>query len=331
MKLQAVSTLVLDWTARLGGRALGAVEAVTSLPKEIGLALDTFSPTQETSEVRKRYGQLGIASQVAAGALAGGLLGGPLGLVCGATAGFLSGATSLRLQQRSGQLDQIIGQREQRYSSPRRLFLDLGRASAENFRRASTHSESFLRGCMAAGDNLRQGLRQRPELPGLQATGFKGALELASGLTCGLTGVVINAPGGAVLGMLHQAEGHSPEAAPNLTEKTLMLTATNLGKVLPASIVAGLVGGPAGVALGTAVGILTGSLTSIIDGRQGFHEEIVQDVYHSLAQGEASQDIYFRAGQGAVLGGVAGLRQGWFLGYRGGREIVRDLSLGSQA
>ena len=152
----------------------------------------------------------------------------------------------------------------------------------------------------------------------------KAAMAVSGGVF-GTAGVLINAPGGAVIGTLESLK-ETKSYVPSQMEKNLMLWSTNVGKFLPAAIVSATFG----VAAGTAIGVATASVTSIIDGRLGVNRKIARPVEEAVKKAHGEEEVrenlraYYRAGKGAVVGLSAGIREGWKSGFQGGVEVLSD-------
>ena len=153
------------------------------------------------------------------------------------------------------------------------------------------------------------------------------ALMTASGVLFGVVGVMINAPGGLVLGVI-ESLSDSKDSTPSQMTKNTTFWATNIGKYLPPAIVGAAVGGPVGVALATGVACATGSVPSIIDGRSGLNRKIARPVENAVKEAHGEDGVkenlraYYRAGKGAVVGFSAGIREGWKAGFQSGVDAV---------
>ncbi len=319
------------WTqrvVRLAGKALAAAHTLCSLPGNVAVGL-AVAASKGVEVQRSRAAVSYAASSAVVGGALGSLVGGPVGMVCGAFAGYIAGNIGNHLSQRSGmlerQLEAINDGVQPGQSGIKAAFRALTKGMGITWQDGQQAGQLTVRGMLDGAANLPPATSPQSE-----SSTDRGIFKKTMGVVCGATGVLINAPGGAVLGAL-EALRETDEAKRGEIARPLMLVATNVGKVIPGAFVAALLGGPVGVAVGTAVGVVTASLTSIIDGKSGIHSGITRQVEKAVQeahQGEPpAQDlrVFYRAGKGAVVGAVSGTRQGWWRGYAGGVNIADDL------
>lgn len=322
----------------LGGFVAATYDTICSIPESFSIAHNTLKG-EDTQRIKDNAAKWYIGAHTAMGAAVGSFLG-PFGMVCGAVAGFMVGAVSNTLESRSSQLDnqiervkaKLTPEGEPKMGQFKGLVTGAWDGITNNFKESRVGTRILLAGVVDGfetrlkdtGAEPKKSLSQR-----VARNGIEKALEVTVGTICGLTGVLINAPGGAVLGALHNMQDEN--RVPTPLEKILMLMGTNLGKAIPGTAVAALLGGGVGLAAGTAVTILTGSLTSVIDGRYGFHRGITRKIKDSIATAHGEEEAknnlraYYQSGKGLAVGLSEGIKQGWELGYEGGVEILHDI------
>ncbi len=325
---------------------VGVLNAVSGLPEGVQIAKDTMAGASTDAKVTK-VGRWGVLASVTTGSAVGMAIGGPVGLVCGAALGFLGGTLNQHLAERSGavehrvnsvsgQVQKAIGEEPGAWGRVKGLVTGAAAGVKEGFQQGKRTSKIQLAGALDGVEEVMKGAHKasddnpvsKPELPELGRLGK--ILAKTTGLLCGISGVMINAPGGLVIGMLEPLKEDQNRLPDGLT-KTSLLIATNVGKVVPGAMVAGALGGPVGAAAGAAVGLVTASLTSIIDGRFGVNRRIARPVEKSVEKshsGEISKNNlrnYYRSGKGAVVGLAAGVREGWNAGYQGGIDMVNGV------
>ncbi len=322
-------------------------ESVVSLPESIALGLDTANGASH--EVKRTHStRLSILSNTLAGAAVGSALGGPVGLVCGGVMGFLSGTMSNHLAAKSGVADQrvknvsdkvstSIGESKGAWGKIKGAVAGAFHGTKEAFQTRKTTATIQLAGALDGIEHVREAKEAGEFSSHVESTTskkaqsrFGGLLQKSVGLVCGVSGVMINAPGGLIIGMLESVKD-SKNYKPDQLTKSTMLLATNVGKFLPAAAVAAVLGGPVGIATSTAVGVATASLDSIIDGRFGVNRRIAGPVERAVNEAHGEENYqenlraYYRAGKGAVVGLSVGVDQGWKTGRQGGIDIVSDL------
>ena len=303
--------------------ALG--HTLCSLPGSIAVGLAARAGVNE--EVQRTRSAIAYStSSTAMGGAMGSLVGGPVGLVCGAFAGYIVGNIGNHLNNRSGLLTRSMDAIQDASSAS-------GNSLQCSLKAAQAGMRTHWNEGKQAGRLLVEGMLDGasvPHPPLKAGSQPQGVLKKIIGATCGATGVLINAPGGAVAGALAALE-EGDETRRSAIARPLMLVATNVGKVIPGAAVAALLGGPVGVAVGTAVGVVTASLTSIIDGKYGIHKGIAGEVERAVKVSQEGHppaenlQIFYRAGKGAMVGALSGTRQGWQRGYLGGVDIAGDL------
>jgi len=313
---------------KLAARALAVGHTLCSLPGNVAVGL-AAAAGKGADVQRSRAAISYAASSAAVGGALGSLVGGPVGMVCGAFAGYIAGNIGNHLLQRSGLLDRQLEAVSQGIQPDQGLFKTafkaLGKGIGITWNDGQQAGQLAVRGMLDGVANLPPATIPQPD-----AGSDKGILKKTLGVVCGATGVLINAPGGAVLGAL-EALNDNDEARHGEIARPLMLVATNVGKVIPGAFVAAVLGGPVGVAVGTAVGVVTASLTSIIDGKSGIHSGITRQVEKAVQEAHEGEpppqdlQVFYRAGKGAVVGAVSGTKQGWWRGYAGGVNIAADL------
>jgi hypothetical protein len=336
---------VSDGLLTAAAAGVAAYDALVALPDSVLLGLDTQAG--HSDEIKKaRTTKLSVLSHtVAAGAL-GALVAGPVGLVCGAVIGFLSGTMSNFLDGKSGfaerrrqrvseRVQEAVGQDKGLSGRWKAALAGAAQGTKETFKTRSVTAKVQLAGAVAGIKAASQSVSApvSPASTTRQGGFVSRCLKAAAGFVCGVSGVMINAPGGLLVGMLESLKeaGEPPEVVPSQLKKTTMLMATNVGKFLPAAAVGVLIGGPVGIAASTAVGLINASLATIIDGRFGLNQRIarpVADAVNRAHDGKEYKDglhAYYRAGKGATVGLAVGVEQGWKTGHQGGVDIVTDM------
>ena len=326
---------------------MASYHAVVSLPESIQLGLDTYAGASQ--DVKKIHTtKLSILSNTMAGGALGCALGGPVGLVCGSVVGFLSGTIANHLASKSGLADrqidsvsarvsQSVGDQKNPYRKLKAIATGAFYGTQEAFKNRKTTAKIQLAGTLDGLAHVRQasGSGELSKPLAITATSqtsgpLSRLLQRATGLICGVSGVMINAPGGMIIGTLESLK-ETQKGQPSQLSKTTMLLATNVGKFLPAAAVGAILGGPVGIAASTAVGVVTASLDSMIDGRFGVNRRISKPVEKAVNEAHGEENYqenlgaYYRAGKGAVVGFSVGMEQGWKTGYQGGVDIACDL------
>ena len=321
--------------------------AAIAIPAGAQLGLDTLA--DKPNEVKKyNSARLNTLSNVAAGAGAGLLVGGPVGLVCGGVLGYLGATMDNHLSVRSGdgqdRIDKVSSKVTSATSDKGRV-IDKVKAvlvgSAESAKQAFKSRKitskislaGRLDGMKDAVTDLKEEGFETPDIPKQfeDCSRLTKTLLKASGVACGLTGVMINAPGGMIVGMLESLKGNE-KSKPTQMMTTSMLLATNLGKYLPALAVAAVLGGPVGIAAGAALSLATGSLPSIIDGRSGVNRSMTRQVDKSVKESQGDDQLtdeslkaFYLSGKGSAVGLVGGIREGWKSGYDAGVKLFDGL------
>ena len=328
-----------------------AEAAPEAAPKaEAEAAEKTEKKSKFTAEDKKRLNaaRVSTASSVVASSAAGMAVMGPVGLVLGGVMGYITGTVGNHLEARSGigdhkmdriseSVEKVVGKSSGLWAKTKAVVAGGVRGATEGYKTRKTTSKIQLSGMLDGVSEAVKDWKATENHPHREFSDddngplTKAAMAVAGGLF-GTAGVMINAPGGAVIGTLESLK-ESSNYVPTQMEKNVMLWATNVGKFLPAAIVTTLasVAGPAvGVAAGTAVGVATASVTSIIDGRLGINGKIARPVKAAVKEAHGEEDVkenlraYYRAGKGSVVGFSAGIREGWKGGFRGGVEVIND-------
>jgi len=313
--------------------------------EEASSSAESEAPEKLSAEDVKRLNAARIStlSSVAATSLIGlGVLG-PVGFVVGGVVGYLTGTIGNHLEARSGigeqKIDKISAEVEQRvgdskglWGSTKALASGAVNGAIEGYKSRKTTSKIQLSGIIDGVGDAVADWKDSKSAPVKQlrensphGTLTKAAMTMAGGLF-GVAGVMFNAPGGLVIGILESLK-ETTSYIPTQMTKNVMLWATNVGKFLPAAIVSAT----CGVAAGTAVGVATASVTSIIDGRLGVNRKIALPVETAVKRAHGETEVkenlraYYRAGKGSVVGLSAGVREGWKAGFQGGVEMFGDL------
>ena len=325
---------------------MAALSALTSIPEGIQIGLDTKAGKSDETK-RLNAARVSTLTSVATSSAVGALVLGPVGFVVGGVVGYLKGTISNHLQARSGVADQKIdavtkaveesvGESKGVWGSLKAMARGAVEGSKHGYKDKKVTSKIQLSGVLdGIGEAAKDMKAAEPDrFTELEEDSRHNTLsQLAmrgAGILFGTAGVMINAPGGMVIGILESLK-ETTSYAPSQMTKNTMLWATNVGKFLPAAAIAGLVGGPIGIAASTAVGVATASVTSMIDGRLGVNHKIAQPVKAAVKEAHGEQEVkenlraYYRAGKGATVGLAAGVREGWKSGYRGGVEVIRDI------
>jgi hypothetical protein len=340
---------------------MAALNSILTIPVGIQMGLDTVkdmeterraaesqSETTETSTrtaaEQKRLNAARIstlASTAASGAIGMAVLG-PVGLVVGSVVGYLKGMVGNHLEVRSGIADQkmekissdvknTVGSAKGAWAKTKAIFQGATSGAVEGYKTRKLTSKIQLSGMLdGVGEAVEDWKESKSEpvkelADGSEHNAFSQAAMRFSGGLFGTAGVLINAPGGMIIGTLESLKETS-SYIPSQMEKNLMLWSTNVGKFLPAAIVSATFG----VAAGTAVGVATASVTSIIDGRLGVNRKIARPVEKAVKEAHGEEGVkenlraYYRAGKGSVVGLSAGVREGWNAGFQGGVEMLSD-------
>ena len=267
---------------------------------------------------------------------------GPVGLVVGGVVGYISGTIGNHLDSRSGNgaqrqenitkaVEKSLGDSEGLWGATKAVATGAIQGAKDGFKgrrmTAKIQLAGMLDGVEESADYWREAKVDDPINMdvGKDEAGLSKLLKTAGGLVLGVAGVLINAPGGAVIGVLESLK-ETKSYIPSKMTQSLVLLATNVGKFIPATI-ATVVGGPA---VGTAVGLATGSVASSADGHFGVNRKILTPVENAVdkAHGEEAHQeslrAYYRAGKGAVVGFSAGVREGWKVGFQGGVDMVNN-------
>lgn len=340
-----------------------AMHSVLSIPVGMQMGLDTVkqieaerlaSPeaqkpeeteSKRSAEEMKRLNAARIstlASTAAAGAIGMAALG-PVGLVVGSVVGYLKGMVGNHLEAKSGireqkmqkitaDVKQSVGDSTGLWARAKAMLKGASSGAVAGYKTRKTTSKIQLSGMLDGIGEAVEDWKESKSKPVKELSDAsdhnplsKAAMRV-SGSLFGTAGVMINAPGGMIIGTLESLK-ETPSYIPSQMEKNLMLWSTNVGKFLPAAIVSATFG----VAAGTAVGVATASVTSIIDGRLGVNRKIAQPVEKAVKEAHGEEEVkenlraYYRAGKGAVVGLSAGVREGWNAGFQGGVEMMSDL------
>lgn len=324
---------------------MAALDAVTSIPEGIQIGLDTKAGKSDEAK-RLNAARVSTITSIATGSAIGSAVLGPVGFAVGAVVGYLSGTIGNHLEARSGvaeakinavtkSVEESVGESKGLWGSVKAMFTGAVQGAKHGYKDRKVTSKIQLSGMLdgvkeAVEDSKQASPDQFTELEdGSRHNKLTQWAMRAAGITFGAAGVMINAPGGLIIGVLESLKETSSYIPSQMTKNT-MLWATNVGKFLPAAIIGGVVGGPVGIAASTAVGVATASVTSMIDGRLGVNNKIARPVKNAVKEAHGEQELkenlraYYRAGKGATVGLAAGVREGWKSGFRGGVEVVRD-------
>lgn len=327
--------------------AMALVGGLTAIPAGMQLGLDTKAGRSEEVTTLNQA-RISTLTSVGTSSLVGMSVLGPVGLVVGGVVGYITGTIGNHISARSGvgpqsrakvaeAVKESVGDSKGLWGTTKALFRGAVEGAKTGYSTRKTTSKIQLAGMMDGVTEAVKDVRDsegesHPELSSDSGYGaIRRTLMAAGGLLGGIAGVMINAPGGAVIGALHSLK-ETKSSVPSEMEKSLMLWATNVGKFLPAAAVSTVVGGAAGIAVSTAVGVTTASLASIIDGRLGINHRISRPVEKAVKEAHGEEDVkenlraYYRAGKGAVVGLVAGTMEGWKAGFQGGMEIVKGVA-----
>ena len=340
---------------------MAALNSILSIPVGMQMGLDTLKeieaerkapqtgkPEQaeqkRSPEELKRLNAARISTIASStgGSIIGMALLGPVGLVVGGVVGYLTGTTGNHLETRSGIADQkmekmtadvkdAVGDSRGLWAKAKAILRGGASGAVQGYKTRKTTSKIQLSGMLdGVGEAVKDWKESKSEpVKPLQDDSehgllTKAAMTLAGGVF-GTAGVMINAPGGAIIGTLESLK-ETKSYIPSQMEKNLMLWSTNVGKFLPAAIVSATFG----VAAGTAVGVATASVTSIIDGKMGVNRKIARPVEQAVKEAHGEEEVkenlraYYRAGKGSVVGLSAGIREGWKAGFQGGGEMFSD-------
>jgi hypothetical protein len=326
--------------------SMAAVSALTSIPEGIQIGLDTKAGKSDETK-RLNAARVSTLTSVATSSAVGALVLGPVGFVVGGVVGYLKGTIENHLQARSGVADakiegltkaveESVGESKGVWGSLKAMAKGAVEGAKHGYKDRKVTSKIQLSGTIdGIKDAVEDTKAAKPDRfteleEGSRHNKLTQLAMRGAGILFGTAGVMINAPGGMVIGILESLKETSSYVPSQMTKNT-MLWATNVGKFLPAAAIAGLVGGPIGIAASTAVGVATASITSMIDGRLGVNNRIAQPVKSAVKEAHGEQEVkenlraYYRAGKGATVGLAAGVREGWKSGYRGGVEVVRDI------
>lgn len=324
---------------------MATMSAIGSIPEGMQIGMDTKKGSSEEVK-RLNAARVSTITSIAMSSAVGGAVLGPVGFVVGGVVGYLSGTISNHLQTRSGVADQktenvskavdeSVGESKGVWGTVKALAKGAVEGAKHGYKDRKTTSKIQLSGTLdGIKDAVKHGQEAKPDrFRELESDSRHGKLSQlamrAGGILFGAAGVMINAPGGLIIGVLESLKETSSFVPSQMTKNT-MLWATNVGKFLPAAAIGALVGGPVGIAASTAVGVATASVTSMIDGRLGVNNLIAQPVKQAVKEAHGEQEVkenlraYYRAGKGATVGLAAGVREGWKSGFRGGVEMVRD-------
>jgi len=347
--------------ADIVGTAKGLFHAAKNIPLGVAEGVDrAIHPDKDVATRKKNLAKISTINSVLAGTAIGTMAFGPVGLVLGAITGYVGATIGNFLDNRSRVTDSFIEKVDARIDKQIEELPHKG--DSTKFRKAL--NAAFLGGIAGAkegwrtgkmsgsgtGAGLIEGMRfiakdiketakaQREEQKRLKEAGklffekersLPGkAFRTAMGVVCGISGILMNAPGGFVEGSLEAVEVgfHRKEIT-----KPLLLFATNAGKVLPPALAGAAIGGPPGAAIGTAIGLISASLTTVIDGKYGFNKGIIRRIDKAIEEvsgeggGGSGYAVYHKASKGAIVGAYAGIKEGWTLGYKGGTEFADGL------
>jgi hypothetical protein len=301
-------------------------------------------PKKLTGEELKRLNAARIStlSSVAATSAIGCCILGPVGGVVGAVVGYLTGTIGNHLEAKSGIGDQkmekitadireTVGESKGIWAKTKAFARGATSGAVHGYKSRKTTSKIQMSGILdGVGDAVKDWKKSKSEpVKELSNDSQHGTISklamAAAGGVFATAGVMINAPGGLVIGILESLK-ETTSYVPSHMTKNVMLWATNVGKFLPAAIVSAT----CGVAAGTAVGVATASVTSMIDGRLGVNRKIAKPVEDAVKEAHGEDEVkenlraYYRAGKGSVVGLSAGIREGWKAGFQGGVEMVGD-------
>lgn len=327
--------------------ALGALGAV---PQGMQMGLDTKAGKSEDVK-RLNAARISTLTNVATAGGVGLAILGPVGMVVGGVVGYVTGTIENHLQARTGAGDrkmaavteavqESVGESKSVWGTAKALFTGGVEAAKQNFKDRKITSklqvDGVLDGIKEAKEDIKEAMAEdkaeaatKKSKKGADHSLLARIAMRAGGAVLGAAGVMINAPGGLVIGVLESLKETQNEVPSQMT-KNIMLWSTNVGKFLGPAIIGAAIGGPVGMAASTAVGVATASVTSIIDGRRGVNRRIASPVEDAVKDAHGEQGVkenfydYYRAGKGAVVGLAAGVREGWKAGYEGGIEMMSD-------
>ncbi len=341
--------------ATTAGIINGAVTAThnISLGMKIGYN-QAVKPGKDISQRKKELSKLSIINRTITGAVAGSVIWGPVGLVLGGMTGYVSASLKSFMDNKSGGMDNLIKAvdsrvarqmdklpRKQESSTLRKVINSVYAGGIAGMKEGWTRGKQIGQGSgaglLSGAQFILQDIRENNSPgnsngPVLKDSSDRGiitkTLIRSVGVVSGISGILMNAPGGIVEGSLH-----SVEMGENRREITrpLLLFATNAGKIFPPALVGAAIGGPLGAAVGTAVGLVSGSLSTIIDGRYGFNRGITRKVQNAVNEvvdediTRKGNSIYHNSAKGSLVGAYAGIKEGWRLGYRGGVEFMDNI------
>lgn len=351
-----VARLTRKSVARVAGVVSGTFSAVKNIPVGFAQGVEkALHPDHDVSVRKKNISKIATMQSVVAGSAVGALLLGPVGLVLAGAGGYIGSVTGNYLDNKAGLMDSLISRVDsavdnqinklpkKEESTSFRKALNAGFTGAfegakEGWDKGrhigSGTAAGFMSGAKFIAKDIKDNTREvQKEIKLKKELGIKNqdkhgilgkVVRAVMGTVAGVSGVMLNVPGGMVEGSLAAVE---PGFHRKDITRPLLLIATNAGKILPPALAGAALGGPVGAAVGTAVGLITGSLTTLIDGKFGFNRGIINKIDRAI--GEAVEDgsergfaLYHNATKGAFVGAYAGLKEGWSLGYKGGSEIV---------
>ncbi len=342
--------------ARVAGVVSGVANAVKNIPVGLTQGVEkALHPDHDVALRKKNLARIATMESVALGSAVGAAVFGPVGLILGGAGGYIGSVINNFIDNKAGLMDSLISRVDtavddqisklpkKEESSSIRKAVNAGvmgaiEAAKEGWEKGkyigSGSAAGLISGAKFIAKDLKENAKEvRKEIKHNKELGIKNpdkhgilgkTVRRIMGTVTGLSGVMLNVPGGMVEGSLEAVDVgfHRKEIT-----RPLLLFATNAGKVLPTAMVGAALGGPVGAAVGTAVGLITGSLTTLIDGKYGFNHGIIRRIDRAI--GEVVEDgadkgyaIYHNATKGALVGAYAGLKEGWSLGYKGGSEIV---------
>jgi len=343
------------------GTINGAITALSNIPTGmIEAGNRVLHPEKDIATRKKGIINRATRTSALAGAAIGCVAFGPVGLVIGTATGYIHGTISRYLDNKAHVTDNIIDRVDKKVdetiqnlpkkedSSKFRKLLNATvrggvEASKEGWRSGKVIGAGVGAGLISGSGFIARDIKDsakdiqilaKSEVVGKSSNSetksiFGKMFEVGMGIVCGVSGVIINVPGGAIEGALQSVERGSERKE---ITRPLLLFSTNAGKIIPPAIVGASIGGPAGAAVGTAVGLVSGSLTTIIDGRYGFNRQIVRqidsaidEVVDDAGNSPEGHRVYHNSAKGAIVGAYAGLKEGWTLGYRGGKEFAHGL------
>lgn len=347
--------------ANITGTVNGAISAVKNVPLGMIEASNRVLHPDKDIAARKR-GIINRSTRVStiAGAAIGCVVFGPVGLIIGGATGYIHSTISRYLDNKSHVTDNLIDKVDKKVdeaiqnlpkkedSSKFRKLLSAMVVGGVEASKEGWHSGKVIGAGAGAGlvsgaifiardmkDSVKEihksaKSKEAGKTDNSESRTIIGKMfEVGMGIVCGISGVIINVPGGAIEGALQSVERGSDRKE---MTKPLLLFSTNAGKIIPPAVVGAAIGGPVGAAAGTAVGLVSGSLTTIIDGKYGFNNQIlrqidkaIDEVIEDTGSNSEGYSVYHNSAKGALVGAYAGLKEGWSLGYKGGKEFTRGV------